>query len=114
MQKISLRRDIFEWLVEKHEHGSKWLKVYQHENGLLYRAQINYGEKNKITFFSANSVCGVDDREIEEHFNVKFATNSSDIICRCGESQHFSASYGNYELNLTCNMCGHKFTAYSG
>jgi hypothetical protein len=53
-------------------------------------------------------------KEIEDKFSVKFAKEGEDLICKCGESEKFSASDGRYEVLLKCNSCGPKFSAYSG
>lgn len=36
------------------------------------------------------------------------------MVCNCGLDNRFVAHTGNYELILTCDVCGHEFCAYSG
>lgn len=114
---MKLRRDIQEWMIEtsrdRFKGNKNLLKVYQHTDGVLYGAL--YGEDGKtIERYGYFSIYGIDKNMVEKHFNVKFAPKEAPIVCKCGESEHFSASYGNYKLNLKCNKCGNEFTAYSG
>jgi hypothetical protein len=113
---MKYRKDIHLWLAMRMNNASKWYKVYQHTNGLLYCANYFYEDKNRISHYSYFSVWGINDqlkKEVEDHFNLSFAKQEDDIICRCGEKK-FTASYGDYKLNLECVVCLNKFTAYSG
>ena len=114
---MKYRRDIHLWLVKRMGNGSKWHKVYQHSNGLLYCASYDFNNKNKISYYSYFSVWGITAQlkeEIEDYFKVAFAQEDDRIVCRCGESTKFSAFYGKYSLILKCEECLNQFTAYSG
>ena len=91
-------------------------KVYQHTNGLLYGAEYELDNPNKISHYSHYSLFGVTDEikdEVTQKYRLPFAEKDDKILCRCGEHK-FTAFYGSYELNLECVICLHQFTAYSG
>lgn len=114
------RKDITDYLVSQlgEYYKKKDYKFYE-QDGLLYMAEYNYENKNKIECFTYYSLLWSNEtihikQEIEEKFNIKFAEKGCDIVCRCGESKNFSAYYGEYEILLRCNSCDNKFSAYSG
>ncbi len=116
---MKYRKDITNYLVSQlgDQYKKKDYKFYEQE-GLLYKAEYNYENKNKIECFTHYSLLWGSDKyikqEIEEKFKVKFNEKSCDIVCKCGESKNFSAYYGSYEILLRCNSCNNKFSAYSG
>lgn len=117
---MKYRKDITDYLVSQLGifYKKKCYKFYE-QDGLLYMAEYNYENKNKIECFTHYSLLWGNDgytmkKEIEEKFNLKFAKKGCDIICKCGESKSFSAYYGEYEISLRCNSCHNKFSAYSG
>jgi hypothetical protein len=115
---IKYRKDITDHIMELLKFPCKKSPLLVYEiKGELYG--VNWGSSHRIEFFVPYSIYmggGMDSikKEIEDKFSVKFAEKGKDLICKCGESEKFSASYGRYEFLLKCNSCGHKFSAYSG
>jgi len=117
---MKYRKDITEYLISHlgEYYKKKEFKFYE-QDGLLYMAEYDYENKNRITCFKRYSLLWNENviyikKEIEEKFKVSFAKEGCDLICRCGESKIFSAYYGDYRILLRCNFCNNKFTAYSG
>jgi len=106
------------WVLHLGNKGKpkKDYKAYVNDNGLVYMANYDYDNPNKITHYTYYSLFGVTD-EIKEKvmykYRVAFAESVDKIICRCGEHK-FRAFYGDYELILECVVCLNQFTAYSG
>lgn len=114
------RKDITDYLIKElgKEYKRKSYKFYE-QDGELYSANYDYDKKTKIIFYSCYDKLWTPDEKkiaikIVEEFNVTFSDNSSDIVCRCGDSKSFSAFYGDYEISLRCNKCGNAFVSYSG
>lgn len=119
LDNMKFRKDITEYISKQlgKDYKSKVFKVYE-QDGLLYMANYNYDNKNKIESFSNYSLLWGDanhlNKEIEDVFNVKFALKGCDLICKCGESKNFSGYYGHYRMLLRCNSCDNNFSVYSG
>jgi len=117
---MKYRKDITEYLISElgEYYKKKDFKFYE-QDSFLYMAEYGCNNKNKIESFIAYTLLWFNGGEevknkIIEKFNVKFAKEDSDVICRCGETKCFSAFYGSYEIMLRCNSCGNEFSAYSG
>jgi len=117
---MKYRKYITDYLVSQagEYYKKKDYKFYE-QDGLLYLANYDYENKNRIKSFTSYSLLWFDGGEelknkISKKFNVQFAKQGSDIVCKCGESKNFSAYYGQYALLLRCNACNNSFTAYSG
>ena len=117
---MKFRKDITEYFIEGMGdtcYKRKDFKFYE-QDGLLYAASYNMDKPNKIdcygdyTFFDFNGKHPLG-LEIEVEFDVKFSEGGSDVVCRCGKSDSFSAFYGDYRISLRCK-CGNEFSAYSG
>ena len=115
---MKYRKDITDYLIEFDlSFKDKDFNVYE-LNNLLYKAEYDYN--NKITHFTSYDLLWSDKskkikEKIEKKFNVKFIVkDNSNIVCKCGEFNSFSAMYGSYELLLKCNVCNNTFSAYSG
>jgi len=125
---LIFRPDITEIVVKdkksqfpEHKWTKKELREYQvyEKEGFLYYPEYESDESRKIKSFESLGDMLWDyehekiKKEIRKKFNVKISKNGN-VVCNCGLNNHFLSHSGNYELILECDMCGHKFCAYSG
>jgi len=114
---MKYRKDITDYLISQlgEYYKKKEFRFYE-KDGLIYMA--DYDEKRIACFTNYSLLWFNGGEEIKQNiinkFNIKFAEEGSNIICRCGEDKNFSAYYGSYEIILKCNKCNNKFSAYSG
>jgi hypothetical protein len=116
---MKYRKDITDFLILRmgDTYKKQEFKIYEQDN-VLYMADYEYG-KNEISRYAYYSLLWNETQaeirlEIEEKFKVKFASERSDIICKCGKSKSFSAFYEGYGISLRCNECQNEFSAYEG
>jgi hypothetical protein len=119
---MKYRKDIHDYLISLQDNDKYYYKKdykFFEQDGLLYRAEYDQENKNKIKSYGSYYDLFLNNKlellnKIEQKFNLTFANDDCDIICRCGASNQFSAYVPGYELVLKCNNCGYEFTAYSG
>lgn len=114
------RKDITDYLISQYGDNYKHndYKVYE-QDAILYHAEYNYDTNVITNYVEYKSIMwnkGTADimTDISNKFLVLFNTDNSYIVCKCGETDRFSAYKGSYELRLKCNRCGNDFSAYSG
>lgn len=111
------RKDITSYLISQNsKYKSRVFRVYE-QDGYVYSANLLYNDGKTIDYYCKYGYLWHEDQKnlmnhIIETFNVNFDHNN--IACKCGATENFSALYGNYCLNLHCNICKHIFEAYSG
>lgn len=115
---MKYRKDIHDFLKNESPRAFKCVgyirdaRPYE-QDGNLYRARFDDGGAIQffVSFEPKNYECQSLAGKVKEKFEVEVAPD--EVVCRCGDKEHFAAYYGNYRLMLRC-QCGHEFSAYSG
>lgn len=109
------RKDITSYLISQNpKYKARFFRVYE-QDGFIYATNFLNNDGKTIDYYTYYSFLWNENdlkKYITETFKVNF--DHTNIACKCGATENFSASYGDYCLNLHCNICKHIFEAYSG